>query len=242
MPALNGKTLLTAGCGLFAAGMIAGAALAPRVLAPAPVAVARGDTLATFAPDTILSVTYATRSGITTAQRASRGARFHVQSTFADESPAQRCTAPADLAGHLPRFAEMKARRGLSRDQRDREFPVQLGVLDIRDNVIGEPAVSVLVFSNREQSAVAVALEGYAGEVVLPISELRWLERACDTVALGEEPAAADKPQGLAEPPAEPAPTQLQPQPRDTATALNVTTSAPGQSLPPPAAPSESRR
>ena len=200
----DGKRLLIGACGLFAAGMIAGAALAPRVLAPAPVAVARGDTLAAFAPDRILSVTYATRSGITTAQRSSRGARFHVQSTYADERPVQRCTAPADLAGHLARFAEMKARRGLSRDQRDREFPVQLGVLDIRDNVTGEPAVSVLVFANREQSAVAVILEGYAGEIVLPISELRWLERACDTVAISDEPQSEDKSASLGPPPGPP--------------------------------------
>lgn len=194
MLTLNSTTLFVAGCGLFAAGMIVGAALAPQVLAPAPVTVARGTTLANFTPEAILSVTYATRSGMTTVQRSSRGARFHVQSTFADERPAQRCTAPADLGGHLGRFAELKARRGLSREQRDREFPVQLGVLDIRDNVIGEPAVSVLVYANQERSAAAVTLDGYAGEVGLPIAALRWLERACDTLAMNDTPEATDNP------------------------------------------------
>lgn len=224
MDALTPRRALVAGCGLFAAGIVIGAALAPRVLAPAPVSVARGTTLASFAPEAILSVTYATRSGITTLQRAARGARFHVQSTYADERPPQRCTVPADLAGHLVRFAEMKARRGLSREQRDREFPLQLGVLDIRDNVTGEPAVSVLVFANRAQSALAVALEGYAGEVILPVSELRWLEQACDTVALREEPAPL-----LAEPPAAP-------------DAMVVTTSAPDPSPAPAAVPSAAHR
>jgi len=192
-PGLRSKTLLLAGAGLFAAGMIAGAAMAPRVLAPAPVAVARGDTLAGFAPDTILSLTWATRSGMTTLQRSSRGARFQVQSTFADERPAQHCSAPTDLGGHLARLVEWKARRGLSREQRDREFPVQLGVLDIRDNVTGEPAVTGLVFANRDQSALAVALEGYAGEVMLPVTELRWLERPCDTVAMRDEPTPENR-------------------------------------------------
>ena len=224
MDALTPRRALAAGCGLFAAGIVLGAALAPRVLAPAPVTVARGTTLASFAPEAILSVTYATRSAITTLQRAARGARFHVQSTYADERPPQRCTVPADLAGHLVRFAEMKARRGLSREQRDREFPLQLGVLDIRDNVTGEPAVSVLVFANRAQSALAVALEGYAGEVILPVSELRWLEQACDTVAMREEPAAAGQPLPLAEPPPEP-------------DAMVVTTSAPDPSPAPPSTP-----
>jgi len=247
MPDLDKRRLLAAACCLFALGIIVGAALAPRVLAPAPVAVARGDTLAAFAPEAILSLTYATHTGITTLQRAGRGARFHVQSTFADESPAQRCTAPADLAGHLARFAEIRARRGLSREQRDREFPVQLGVLDIRDNVRGEPTVSVLVFSNHDQSALAVALEGYAGEVLLPASELRWLERACDTVALSDGAAPEDRPLSLIPPPAELAstpPPQLQAQPvaDHTATALNLTTSAPDHSPAPAAVPSGSRR
>lgn len=181
--ALLRKRLAIAACALFAAGMIAGAALAPRVLAPAPVAVARGDTLASFAPDTILSLIYTTRSGMTTLQRSSRGARFQVQSTFADERPVQRCTAPADLGGHLARFAELKARRGLAREQRDREFPVQLGVLDIRDKVSGAPAVTMLVLTNRDRSAVAVSLDTYAGELMLPVAEFGWLERVCDTVA-----------------------------------------------------------
>jgi hypothetical protein len=201
---LRGKRLLLLGAGLFAAGMIVGAALAPRVLAPAPVALTRGDTLAGFAPDAILSLSYTTRNGMTTLQRSSRGARFEVQSTFADERPAQRCTAPADLGGHLARFAEWKAGRGLSREQRGREFPVQLGVLDIRDKVGGEPPVSVVVFANREQSSVAVTLEGYAGEIILPIAELRWLERACDSVARGDEPTPEDRSAGLGRWPAEP--------------------------------------
>jgi len=227
---LERTQLLAAGCILFAAGMIAGAALAPRVLAPAPVAVARGDALATFAPDAILALTYATRNGITTLQRASRGARFHVQSTYADDTPVQRCTAPADLAGHLARLADMKARRGLSPDQRGRDFPVQLGVLDIRDNAVGEPAVSLQVFANREQSALAVILDGYSGEVILPAAELRWLERACDTVALSEPPAE-ERPLNL---------TGTPPVPQDPY--LEFTTSGPGPSQAPAAAPSASPR
>jgi hypothetical protein len=239
MDALTPRRALAAGCGLFAAGIVLGAVLAPRVLAPAPVTVARGTTLASFAPEAILSVTYATRSGITTLQRAARGTRFHVQSTYADERPPQRCTVPADLAGHLVRFAEMKARRGLSREQRDREFPLQLGVLDIRDNVTGEPAVSVLVFANRAQSALAVALEGYAGEVILPVSELRWLERACDTVALSEEPALPGQPPLLAAPPLA---APLLAEPPAAPDAMVVTTSAPDPSPAPPSTPSAAHR
>jgi hypothetical protein len=98
----------------------------------------------------------------------------------------------------------MKARRGLSREQRDRDFPVQLGVLDIRDNVSGEPAVSGLVFANLDQSALAVALEGYAGEVILPVTELRWLERPCDTVTMSDEPASEARSGSLGRWPAEP--------------------------------------
>jgi hypothetical protein len=179
--------LLIAACGLFAAGVIVGTALAPRVLAPAPAAVARGNTLADFFADDILSVTYTTQSSLTTAQRSTPGARFQVQSTFADGRPVQHCSASSDLAGHLPRFAEITAKRGLSLDQRDQEFPVQLGVLDIRNTVIGEPAGPVLVFSNAEGSSVAVILDGYAAEVNLPVSEFKWLERACETAAVSDQ-------------------------------------------------------
>jgi hypothetical protein len=180
------KRLLIAACMLFAAGVIAGAALAPRVLAPAPVAVARGNTLADLFADDILSVAYTTQNGLTTAQRSSPGARFQIQSTFADGRPVQHCSASTDLAGHLARFAKITAKRGLSPDQRDQEFPVQLGVLDIRNTVIGEPAGPVLVFSNAEGSSVAVILDGYAAEVNLPVSEFKWLERACETAAMSD--------------------------------------------------------
>jgi len=196
--AANRKRTLLAGAGVFAAGMIAGAALTPRVLAPAPVAIARGDTLVAFAPEKILSLSYTTRTGMTTLQRSTRGTRFHIQSTFADERPAQRCTAAADLGGYLHKLAELKAQRGLTREQRVRNFPVQLGVLDIRDSHRGEPPVSLGILSNQDQSSLAVTLEGYAGEVALPVAELKWLERACDTVALrNDEHAPDDKPASI---------------------------------------------
>jgi hypothetical protein len=145
--------------------------------------VREGATLASFLPDDVMSLSYATQSGITTAQRSVPGAPFQVLSTFADGRPAQRCSASADMGGRLGALAALTARRGLSLAQREGEFPVQLGIIDVRDSVIGEPSGPVLVFTNKTRTAVAVILDGHAAEVTLQTAELGWLETACSVLA-----------------------------------------------------------
>jgi hypothetical protein len=120
---------------------------------------------------------------MTTAQRSRKGTSFEVLSTFADGRPAQRCSVSADLAGRLDHLTTLIARRSLSLDQREQEFPKQLGVIEIRDAVIGEPAGPVLVFTNKNRTAIAVILEGNAAEVTLQATELDWLKTACSRLA-----------------------------------------------------------
>jgi hypothetical protein len=143
------------------------------------VAIRKGDTLASYLPDAVMSLTYATPDGTTTAQRSAQGAPFEVLSTFADDRPAQRCRASADMDGHLRDLTELTARRGLSLEQREREFPVQLGVIDVRDTVIGEPFGPMLAFTNKNRTAVAIVVDGHAAEVTLRAAELDWLKTAC---------------------------------------------------------------
>jgi hypothetical protein len=100
-------------------------------------------------------------------------------STFVNGRPAQRCSAPAHIDGRLNDLATLTARRGLSLKQRENEFPVQLGVIDIRDAVIGEPSGPVLVFANKNKTAVAIILDGRAAEVTLQAAKLTWLETVC---------------------------------------------------------------
>ncbi|PQO95303.1 hypothetical protein C5614_18645 [Massilia phosphatilytica] len=126
-----------------------------------------------------MSLTYATSDSITTAQRSAPGAAFEVLSTFADGSPAQRCRASADMNGHLRDLTELTARRSLSLEQREREFPVQLGVIDVRNIVIGEPFGPVLAFTSKSKNAVAIIVDGRAAEVTLRAAELDWLKTVC---------------------------------------------------------------
>jgi hypothetical protein len=171
--------LLIYGAGLFTAGLAVGTALASWASAPAHVAIREGDTLASYLPDAVMSLTYTTPDGMTTVQRSAAGAPFEVLSTFADSRPAQRCRASADMNGHLRDLTELTARRGVSLEQREREFPVQLGVLDVRDTAISEPFGPVLAFTNKSRTAVAIVVDGRAAEVTLRTAELDWLTTAC---------------------------------------------------------------
>lgn len=171
------------GAGLFVSGLVAGAAIASWASSPSRVAIREGTTLVSFLPETVMSLAYATPEGITTAQRSVPGAPFEVLSTFADGRPAQRCSASTNMEGHLDKLARLTARRSLSLEQREGEFPVQLGVFDVRDSVIGEPAGPVLVFTNKSRTAVAVILDGRAAEVTLQPAELEGLKMACAGVS-----------------------------------------------------------
>jgi hypothetical protein len=83
------------------------------------------------------------------------------------------------MDGHLGGLTTLTARRGLSRQQRENEFPVQLGIVDVRDAVAGEPPVPARVFTNKERTAVAIILDGVASEVTLQTAELDGLRTAC---------------------------------------------------------------
>jgi hypothetical protein len=126
-----------------------------------------------------MSLSYATPGGMITAQRSAPGAHFHVLSTFTDGRPARRCSASADMAGQLDNLTTLTARRSLSLQQRENEFPMQLGVIEVRDAVIGEPSGPMLVFTNKNRTAVAVIIDGRVAEVTLPATKLDWLETVC---------------------------------------------------------------
>jgi hypothetical protein len=87
------------------------------------------------------------------------------------------------MAGHLGNLTALTVRRSLSLAQREREFPGQLGVIEVRDAVIGEPSGPVLVFTNKDRTAIAVILDGRAAEVTLQAGELAWLKTPCSGLA-----------------------------------------------------------
>lgn len=131
----------------------------------------------------VLLLSYSTSAMTVTAQRSRAGAPFAVQATFADGRSLQRCTGSPDLSKQLEQFSSLVTKREISYDQRADEFPIQLGVLEVRDAIIGEPDEPMLVFTNRAKSAVAFIFHGCAAEVTLPVSAFTALEQGCKTLA-----------------------------------------------------------
>jgi hypothetical protein len=174
-------------CALFVSGLIVGSSSTIWMSWPARIAITDGDTLSSIVPEEIISLTYTTIHGTTIAQRSSPGTGFVVQATFADGRPTQRCAAPANLAGRLDTLSDLIARRGLTVEQREREFPEQLGVLDIRTRMLTEPNDPILVFSNRQRRALAVIFGDTIAEVTLRPDDIEWLGKGCPAVGAGDE-------------------------------------------------------
>jgi len=167
------------GAGLFISGLAVGAALASWASTSAHLDIREGATLVSVLPEAVMSLSYATPRGMTTAQRSAAGAPFQILSTFADGRPAQHCSTASDLGGRLDKLSTLTARRNLSLTQRENEFPVQLGVIEVRDAVIGEPSGPMLVFTNKNRTTVAVMMDGRAAELTLDAAKLDWLGTAC---------------------------------------------------------------
>jgi hypothetical protein len=166
--------------GVFLAGVTVGTGLAGWASSHVDGNIRKGATLMSLLPESVMSLTYATSLGTTTAQRSAPNAPFQILSTFADGRPVQRCsTAAADMGERLDDLATLTARRGLSLEQRASEFPIQLGVIEVRDSTIAEPSGPVLVFTNKDRTAIAVIVDGHAAEVTLLAAKLEWLETAC---------------------------------------------------------------
>jgi hypothetical protein len=164
---------------LFFSGLAAGAAIASWASSSLHLDAREGAALVSYLPEAVMSLTYATSKGMTTAQRSVPGSPFQVLSTFTDGRPAQRCTASADMEGRLDKLATLTARRRLSPEQRESEFPIQLGVIEVRDSIIAEPAGPMLVFTNKNRTGIAVIIDGNAAEVTLQPAALGWLEAIC---------------------------------------------------------------
>lgn len=115
-----------------------------------------------------------------TAQRNKIGAPFAVQTTFADGRTAQQCRAAPDLAGRLHPLSRLVAERQIDLSDLDSEFPILLGILDIRTAVLAEPMAPMIVRTDRNQTAVAVAYGGFAARLTMPVKTLDELRGVCN--------------------------------------------------------------
>lgn len=134
--------------------------------------------------NSVLFLSYTTKAMRVTAQRSRPGIPFAVQATYSDGRPAEICRASTDLAKHLAHFTDLVAKREISLERRGEDFPIQLGVLDIRDLIMGEPEGPMLVFTNKAKSSVVFILDRHAVELTIPLSAFRSLEKGCAALAM----------------------------------------------------------
>ncbi|WP_256975995.1 hypothetical protein [Burkholderia sp. AU28863] len=142
-------------------------------------------------PDEVMSLTYTTAALTLTAQRSQPAARFAVQVTYADGRAPRQCMASADLAAHLGPLSTIVAQRQVDLADLAREFPRQIGRLDIRDRIASEPPPSLVFLAAADSDAVAVTVDslsaghgGYAAVVRSPLpAALAALAGGCDTLA-----------------------------------------------------------
>ncbi|UEP49439.1 MULTISPECIES: hypothetical protein [Burkholderia] len=155
-----------------------------------PIRIDPGTDLLSVLPDEVMSLTYTTAALTLTAQRSQPAARFAVQVTYADGRAPRQCVASPDLAAHLESLSTIVAQRQVDLADVAREFPRQIGRLDIRGRIASEPP-PVVFLAAADSDAVAVAVDGvwvghggYAAVVRSPSrAALAALAGGCDTLA-----------------------------------------------------------
>lgn len=164
---------------LFLLGLLAGYFFAYARMQSQGHVIEPGSAIVERDENSVLFLSYATKAMRVTAQRSRPGISFAIQATYADGRPVEICRGSADLAKHLVYFTDLVAKREMSLERRGDDFPVQMGVLDIRDLIIGEPEGPMLVFTNKAENSVATIVDGHAVELTVPLSAFRTLEKGC---------------------------------------------------------------
>ena len=164
---------------VVAAGLIGGYAIgyASTTTENAP-KITPGTEFRGIADDYVFMLSFTSEQMTVTAQRSEIGGEFAVQATFADGSPTQRCTAQADLSGQLGALSSYVAKRQISFDERDKEFPVHVGNLIVQPWG-QEPDSPMMVFTNKDRTSVAFIFDRYAAELTIPLAAFKRLEAGC---------------------------------------------------------------
>lgn len=166
----------------FAAGLACGT-LGFKLVAQQPPGlanVAPGTEVVSVLEEEVMSVVFRTDKMTFTAQRSKPKVSFAVQITYADGRPAQQCQASSNLAGHLGAYSTIKAKHQLaSQQQAERDFPIQLGTLELRDRMKDEPSTVIRLRASSDRKALAALDENVAVEVANLGSTFAALEDGC---------------------------------------------------------------
>jgi hypothetical protein len=169
---------------VFLAGLAVGAGLVSAGLGARPTKIDPGTEVFSAVEDGIMQISYATEDMTLTAQRSRPGDAFSVQATFADGRPPQHCTTTPDLSGQIKSFSHITANRQIDVNDLRGQFPVLVGVIIVRTQIIGEPMPPLVVRTSADGKSVAFAYNGFAVQAATPISVLTKLEGGCTALTI----------------------------------------------------------
>lgn len=168
--------------GTFAIGLTCGA-LGGFFLTqhpPGAATVEPGSEVIHLLDDEVMSVVLRTDRMTFTAQRSKPAARFAVQVTYAHDTPAQQCQASSNLAGYLATYTNITAKRQLpSQQQAEKDFPLQIGTLELRDRILDEQATTIRLRASLDRQALVALYDNVAVELANPASAFTELEDGC---------------------------------------------------------------
>lgn len=142
-----------------------------------------GTEIISILDDEVMSLNYRTNALTLTAQRSKPADRFAVQVTFANGRKPQQCLVSPDLAGLLPTFSNIVAKRQIQSQRFEAEFPQILGTLEIKDRIVAEAPPAMVFRTTEKRSAIAASYDGYAAEVGTSINAFVKLEGGCEALA-----------------------------------------------------------
>ncbi len=176
-PSIIGAFTVGLACGVFGSILVAQHQAGPVKFEPQTEAIS-------IFEDEVMSVVFRTNEMTFAAQRSKPGAAFAVQVTYADGRPAQQCHASSNLAGRLAVYSTITAKHSLqSQQQAERDFPILLGTLELRDRIENEPNPVIRLRASSDRKAMAALYENVAIEVTNPVSAFAGLEKACHFLA-----------------------------------------------------------
>lgn len=119
-----------------------------------------------------------------TAQRTKPGDKFALQGTYADGRPVHQCMANENLAGYLPFFSTIPNGRKLSVNQATKEFPVKLGVIEIRDRSTIRRVPPIEFRSTKDEKTIVASYDNVAYELGDKKDVFTKLELGCIALAI----------------------------------------------------------
>ncbi len=168
---------------IFLTGLMAGIivqtvmAESASVAAPEP-----GASFIGLTGDAVMALSFTTPAVMVTAQRSQESARFAVQMTYADGRAPRHCVVSPTLDGRLALLTPVSAIRQIPIDVVRSDYPVRVGVLELRDGSSGSGLGPMIIHAGLSGSSVAMVTAGYAGEVSIGRDLFGKLETLCAAV------------------------------------------------------------